>query len=48
MYLLVDLRPELVVFLGDVFDEGKWAGDDEFQAYVKRCDVTNGIYLART
>ena len=29
-------KPELVVFLGDVFDEGKWAGDDEFQAYVKR------------
>ena len=41
-------KPELVVFLGDVFDEGKWAGDDEFQAYITRCDVTNGIYLART
>ena len=33
---LVDLRPELVVFLGDVFDEGKWAGDEEFRDYIAR------------
>ena len=29
-------KPELVVFLGDVFDEGKWAGDQEFQDYINR------------
>ena len=29
-------RPELVVFLGDVFDEGKWAGDEEFRDYIAR------------
>ena len=29
-------RPDLVVFLGDVFDEGKWCPEDEFSAYVLR------------
>ncbi len=29
-------RPELVVFLGDVFDEGKWAGPDEWEDYLAR------------
>lgn len=29
-------HPELVVFLGDVFDEGKWCSDDEFQRYLHR------------
>ena len=29
-------EPELVVFLGDVFDEGKWAGDEEFRDYIFR------------
>jgi UDP-2,3-diacylglucosamine pyrophosphatase LpxH len=29
-------RPDLVVFLGDVFDEGKWADPDEWQGYVER------------
>lgn len=29
-------RPGLVVFLGDLFDEGKWVSDHEFDAYVRR------------
>ncbi len=29
-------RPELVVFLGDLFDEGKWCGPEEFSRYVAR------------
>lgn len=28
--------PELIVFLGDVFDEGKWCGPEEFEYYVSR------------
>lgn len=29
-------RPQLVVFLGDLFDEGEWVTDKEFEAYVQR------------
>ncbi|TRY76869.1 hypothetical protein TCAL_03831 [Tigriopus californicus] len=29
-------RPELVIFLGDLFDEGKWCAPDEFEYYVRR------------
>ncbi|XP_077502708.1 per1-like protein PGAP5 [Amblyomma americanum] len=29
-------RPEVVAFLGDVFDEGQWSSDEEFKAYMKR------------
>jgi hypothetical protein len=29
-------KPELVVFLGDIFDEGKWCSPDEFDYYVER------------
>uniref|UniRef100_G3MSF5 Metallophosphoesterase 1 homolog n=1 Tax=Amblyomma maculatum TaxID=34609 RepID=G3MSF5_AMBMU len=29
-------RPEVVAFLGDIFDEGQWSNDDEFKAYMKR------------
>ncbi len=29
-------RPDLVIFLGDVFDEGKWCKDQEFDYYVRR------------
>jgi metallophosphoesterase superfamily enzyme len=28
--------PDVVFFLGDVFDEGKWCDDDEFAAYRRR------------
>ncbi len=28
--------PDLVVFLGDVFDEAKWCGPDEFRQYLAR------------
>lgn len=29
-------RPEVVTFLGDLFDEGQWSNDEEFKAYMKR------------
>jgi len=29
-------KPELVIFLGDLFDEGKWCGPAEFEYYVNR------------
>eukprot|EP00095_Tigriopus_kingsejongensis_P010160 maker-scaffold575_size133042-snap-gene-0.36 protein:Tk10160 transcript:maker-scaffold575_size133042-snap-gene-0.36-mRNA-1 annotation:"metallophosphoesterase 1 isoform x1" len=29
-------QPELVLFLGDLFDEGQWCGPPEFNAYVQR------------
>lgn len=29
-------HPEMVIFLGDLFDEGKWCGPDEFEYYVQR------------
>lgn len=29
-------RPQLVIFLGDLFDEGKWVTDEEFDVYVQR------------
>ena len=29
-------NPELVFFLGDVFDEAKWCGKDEFEDYLRR------------
>lgn len=29
-------QPQLVVFLGDLFDEGKWVDDAEFEKYVQR------------
>ena len=29
-------NPELIVFLGDIFDEGKWCDDKEFEYYVQR------------
>lgn len=29
-------QPQLVVFLGDLFDEGKWVTDQEFDEYVRR------------
>lgn len=29
-------RPKLVIFLGDLFDEGKWVTDAEFNDYVRR------------
>ncbi|XP_047739572.1 metallophosphoesterase 1 isoform X1 [Hyalella azteca] len=28
--------PDLVIFLGDLFDEGKWCSTEEFSEYVKR------------
>ena len=30
------VRPDAVIFLGDLFDEGSVATDDEFQDYVTR------------
>lgn len=27
--------PDVVFVLGDIFDEGKWAGNDEFDGYMK-------------
>ena len=30
------VRPDAVIFLGDLFDEGSRANDDEFHDYVKR------------
>ncbi|XP_054917570.1 metallophosphoesterase 1 isoform X2 [Dermacentor andersoni] len=29
-------RPDVVAFLGDVFDEGQWSNDEEFKVYMKR------------
>ena len=29
-------RPEVSIFLGDLFDEGKWCDPDEFDGYVDR------------
>ncbi|CAL4169158.1 unnamed protein product, partial [Meganyctiphanes norvegica] len=29
-------RPDVVIFLGDLFDEGKWCSDKEFDGYVSR------------
>ena len=29
-------RPEAVFFLGDVFDEGKWCGAEEWRDYIER------------
>ena len=29
-------QPEVVFFLGDIFDEGKWAGKEEFADYLSR------------
>lgn len=29
-------RPDVVAFLGDVFDEGQWSNRDEFRVYMKR------------
>ncbi|KAL7645014.1 UNVERIFIED_CONTAM: hypothetical protein RMT77_003384 [Armadillidium vulgare] len=29
-------NPDLVIFLGDLFDEGKWCPPEEFEYYVKR------------
>lgn len=29
-------RPELVVFLGDLFDEGKWVNEKQFDEYMYR------------
>ncbi|KAE9545799.1 hypothetical protein FO519_010989, partial [Halicephalobus sp. NKZ332] len=30
------LNPDAVFFLGDVFDEGQWATDDDFEVYSAR------------
>ena len=30
------LNPEVVFFLGDLFDEGKWSGNEEFKSTVER------------
>lgn len=29
-------RPNLVVFLGDLFDEGQWVNEEQFDEYVQR------------
>lgn len=29
-------NPEVVFILGDIFDEGKWVNDEEYQAYLRR------------
>lgn len=30
------LKPHAVIFLGDLFDEGEWASDEDFRLYVER------------
>ncbi len=40
--------PDLVVFLGDVFDEGKWCGPDEFNRYAARFEELFAVDTERT
>lgn len=40
--------PELVVFLGDVFDEGKWCSEEEFGDYLRRFGSLFAVDRRRT
>ncbi len=40
--------PELVVFLGDLFDEGKWCGPQEFSGYLSRFEELFAVDPGRT
>ena len=41
-------QPEVVFFLGDLFDEGKWCGKAEFNEYAQRFQTLFPVDRSRT
>ena len=41
-------QPEVIFFLGDILDEGKWCGAAEFKDYINRFDMLFPVDQSRT